>query len=63
LTTTTWLNREHENERLRDAIIRLRDVHRADEAAYKERWKSLEEDQRQLAQLKLKFEEEIEAGC
>jgi dynactin 1 len=56
-TSASWVQMEHENERLRDAIIRLRDVSRADEASYKKHVKSLEEDSKELAELKAAHEE------
>ena len=44
----SWLHMERENERLRDALIRLRDISKDTEAELKEQLQNLEEDSEQL---------------
>lgn len=51
-----WLQMERNNERLREALIRLRDMTQQQESELKDQIKSLEEDVRELSDVKEHFE-------
>ncbi|KAF3921339.1 hypothetical protein ABW20_dc0100013 [Dactylellina cionopaga] len=55
-TTTGWLQMERQNERLKEALLRLRDVTMQQEADLRDSIKSLEEDNNELVQFKENFE-------
>lgn len=54
--STSWVQLERNNERLRDALIRLRDLTQAQEEELKDQIKSLEEDVQELTTLKEEHE-------
>ena len=54
--STGWLQMERNNERLREALIRLRDLTEEQEEELKEKIKGLEEDLRELESVKEEFE-------
>lgn len=51
-TSASWLQMEKQNERLRDALLRLRDMTSQTEAELKDTIKSLEEDTNELTAIK-----------
>jgi dynactin 1 len=51
-----WLQMERNNERLREALIRLRDMTQQQESELKDQIKSLEEDVRELSDVKEHYE-------
>ncbi|RDW75735.1 hypothetical protein BP5796_06556 [Coleophoma crateriformis] len=55
-TSQGWLQMERNNERLRDALLRLRDMTQQTEAELRDDIKSLEEDTRELATVKEHYE-------
>ena len=55
-TSQGWLQMERNNERLREALIRLRDMTQQTESELRDEIKSLEEDVRELASVKDHFE-------
>jgi len=56
-TSAGWLQMERENERLREALLRLRDISQEQEAELKNQIKSLEEDVQDLAQVKQQYDD------
>lgn len=56
-TSTNWIQLERTNERLRDALIRLRDITTQSEKDLKDEIKSLEEDIEELTDIKEQHEE------
>ena len=52
-----WMQMERSNERLREALIRLRDVARDQEAALKEEIKELQRDVEELGDLRAKYQD------
>jgi len=55
-TSQGWLQMQRENDRLRQALLRLRDLSREQEEGLKEGIRNLEEDTKELSQLKEQFE-------
>ncbi|EPS39091.1 hypothetical protein H072_7101 [Dactylellina haptotyla CBS 200.50] len=55
-TTAGWLQMERQNERLKEALLRLRDVTMQQEAELRDSIKSLEEDNNDLVQFKEQYE-------
>lgn len=55
-TSAGWLQMERNNERLREALLRLRDMTQQTEAELKEQIKSLEEDVQDLGNVKEQYE-------
>ncbi|KAF2862530.1 hypothetical protein K470DRAFT_193058, partial [Piedraia hortae CBS 480.64] len=55
-----WIQMEKSNERLRDALIRLRDISQDKEAELKEQIGSLEGQVKELEPLKARYEETVE---
>ncbi|KAF3925718.1 hypothetical protein AA313_de0206243 [Arthrobotrys entomopaga] len=55
-TTAGWLQMERQNERLKEALLRLRDVTMQQEAELRDSIKSLEEDNNDLVQYKEQYE-------
>ena len=56
-TSAGWLQMERENARLREALLRLRDISQEQEAELKNQIKSLEEDVQDLAQVKQQYDD------
>lgn len=56
-TTTGWLQMERENERLREALIRLRDISQDQEAELKTQIKGLEEEVQDRAKFKQQYDD------
>ncbi|OCL12566.1 hypothetical protein AOQ84DRAFT_436916 [Glonium stellatum] len=56
-TSAGWLQMERENERLREALLRLRDISQEQEAELKNQIKSLEEDVQDLAEVKQQYDD------
>ncbi len=56
-TSQGWLQMEKENERLREALLRLRDVTQEQEAEMKNHIKSLETDVQEFSRLKQDYDE------
>ncbi|KAF3248333.1 hypothetical protein TWF192_006328 [Orbilia oligospora] len=55
-TSAGWLQMERQNERLKEALLRLRDVTMQQEAELRDSLKSLEEDNNDLSQFKEQYE-------
>lgn len=55
--STSWIQLERNNERLREALIRLRDLTQAQEEELRDQIKSLEEDNQELTTFKEQHEE------
>jgi len=51
-----WMQMDRENERLREALLRLRDWSQEQESSLKDEIKSLEEDSRELAKMKTEYD-------
>ncbi|KAF1808791.1 hypothetical protein P152DRAFT_443203 [Eremomyces bilateralis CBS 781.70] len=56
-TSKGWLQMERENGRLREALLRLRDISQEQEGQFREEIQSLEEDVQELAALKAEFDD------
>ncbi|KAF4537306.1 Dynactin [Lasiodiplodia theobromae] len=56
-TSMGWLQLERENERLREALLRLRDITQESEAELRDQLKSLEEDNQELSGVKEQYDE------
>ena len=56
-TSQDWLQMERSNERLREALLRLRDMTQSQEAEMKDQIASLQEDLRQLGGIQEQYEE------
>jgi dynactin 1 len=55
-TSQGWLQMERQNERLREALVRLRDMTQQQEGELKDHIKSLEEDLQELSEVKEQYE-------
>lgn len=55
-TSQAWIQLQRENTRLRDALLRLRDLSQEQEQQLKEDVKNLEDDSRELAELRETFD-------
>ncbi|KAL1626396.1 pre-rRNA processing protein [Neofusicoccum ribis] len=56
-TSTGWLQMERENERLREALLRLRDITQESESELRDQVKGLEEDVQELSGVKEQYDE------